>query len=159
MGRGGDASPSSLAPGGRTKRLISAAELKKHNSAGDCWFAIEGRVFDVSAWQDHPGGRVLYSAAGTDATDSFRAFHSAAGYAALARFEIGELEPKAREALAPSGFEAEYRELYARVKSDPNFYEAKCVSSLRRCRRRMRSRRRSCYRGWLAVAGALSSPR
>ena len=125
-GRGGDA--------GATKpqrRLVTLAELKSHGEPGNCWLAIEGKVYDVSQWADHPGGRVLYSAAGGDATDAFRAFHNVAEparrrlEASLQRFEIGTLAPDAAGKLAPSAFEQEYRELYERVRASPEYSQAK----------------------------------
>ena len=119
MGKGGN---NSAAGGGRAS---TAEELKKHSAPGDCWLAIEGRVYDVSTWADHPGGRVLFSVAGTDATDSFRAFHSKRGWDVMRRFDIGPLAPSASEKLAPTPFEREYRELYERVRKDPNFHQAK----------------------------------
>jgi cytochrome b involved in lipid metabolism len=124
MGRGGESSRS---------RVVTLAELRSHNEPGNCWFAIEGKVYDVSQWADHPGGRVIYSAAGGDATDSFRAFHSVAEpaqnrlLASMRRFEVGELARDAAgaQALAPSAFEKEYRELYEVVRRSPEYSKAK----------------------------------
>jgi len=122
MGRGGKSSGD---------RLVSLAELKSHGKPGDCWFAIEGKVYDVSKWDNHPGGRVLFSVAGTDATDSFRVFHTvpeasrAQLEAKMESFCIGTLDGAAAKSLAPTPFEQEYRDLYVRVKNDPAFSQAK----------------------------------
>jgi cytochrome b involved in lipid metabolism len=113
-----------MGKGGRA-REFTLSELKSHSSPGDCWFAIKGKVYDVSKWSEHPGGPVYNSVAGTDATDAFRAFHSSIGEAYLKRFEIGDLAPEAQKAMAPNAFEKEYRELYERVKANPNFSQAK----------------------------------
>ena len=126
-GRGPVDAAAAAAASSAPRRRRSAAELRAHSAPGDCWLAIEGKVYDVSRWADHPGGRVLYSVAGTDATDSFRAFHthSASGTASLRRFEIGTLAPAAAKALEPSAFEEDYRELYDVVQRSPHFYQAK----------------------------------
>ena len=51
---------------------ITVAELAQHTSEDDCWMAIKGRVYDVSAFIDeHPGGDIILDGAGTDATDLF----------------------------------------------------------------------------------------
>jgi acyl-lipid Delta6-acetylenase / acyl-lipid (9-3)-desaturase len=47
-------------------------------------------VYDVSKWKDHPGGRVIYTNAGQDATAVFTSFHSKAAWAALEPFYVGE---------------------------------------------------------------------
>jgi predicted heme/steroid binding protein len=39
-------------------RQVSLAELAKHSEVGDCWMAVHGRVYDVTAYLDeHPGER------------------------------------------------------------------------------------------------------
>ena len=122
MGRGGESSRS---------RVVSLAELRSHNEPGNCWFAIEGKVYDVSQWADHPGGRVLYSAAGSDATDTFRAFHNVAEPArrrlelSLQRFEIGTLAAEAAAKVAPTPFEEDYRRLYEVVRRSPEYTKTK----------------------------------
>ncbi len=38
-------------------KQISMDEVKKHNSQGDCWMVIHGRVFDPTKFlSEHPGG-------------------------------------------------------------------------------------------------------
>ena len=38
-------------------RIISQEELEQNNSSQSLWFAIEGKVYDVTKFQeDHPGG-------------------------------------------------------------------------------------------------------
>lgn len=115
MGKGGKKD----IPSDQGVRTISINELKKHNRPGDAWLALFGKVYDISTWTDHPGGRVIYSAAGSDATDSFKAFHSPVAEAMLKKElesrTVGILESKS-EAANLSAFEKEYRDLYKSVK-------------------------------------------
>merc|ERR1719242_13835 len=47
-------------------------EVKKHNKEGDLWVVVGGRVLDISAFEDHPGGPdVLEGVGGEDATEEF----------------------------------------------------------------------------------------
>jgi len=52
-------------------------EVAKHNTEGDCWVVVNGRVLDVTKFlPDHPGGKksiLLY--AGRDATEEFNMLH------------------------------------------------------------------------------------
>jgi len=55
------------------------------------------QVYDVTAfWPAHPGGRVILTYAGRDATDVFATFHSAASWALLREHLIGELASEVR---------------------------------------------------------------
>lgn len=72
----------------------------------------------MSKWNAHPGGRVLYTAAGGDASDAFRAFHSAGAHDMLDKFYVGELVGKADEI---SAFEKDYRELITQMKAKGMF--------------------------------------
>ncbi|KXJ88718.1 FMN-dependent dehydrogenase-domain-containing protein, partial [Microdochium bolleyi] len=51
--------------------------VQKHHSGDDCWMAIHGRVYDITAFlPSHPGGRaVLLQQAGKDASAAFDAVH------------------------------------------------------------------------------------
>lgn len=63
---------------------VSWSELAKHNTTKDAWIAIKGRVYDVTEFATlHPGGDILFTAAGADATDVFAAFHSSTSAAKL----------------------------------------------------------------------------
>lgn len=82
--------------------------MRKHNVPGDCWLVIHGKVYDVSRFNDHPGGKVLLTHAGSDATDVFTAFHSKESWSQLDQFYIGEC----REPVLPfTAFEADFRNL------------------------------------------------
>lgn len=50
------------------------AEVAKHTSKDDAWVIIEGQVYDVSGMA-HPGGDVIFSYAGRDATELFNVMH------------------------------------------------------------------------------------
>jgi len=74
-------------------RVISRKELASHSTRESCWVSINGRVYDVTGFEhEHPGGEIILTAAGQDATDVFSAFHSASNYKLLPRFLIGILE-------------------------------------------------------------------
>lgn len=75
-------------------RLISWAELATHNKTTDAWIAIKGRVYDVTHFSKlHPGGDILFTAAGLDATDVFAAFHASTdAWRNLATLCVGVLD-------------------------------------------------------------------
>ncbi|KAF8982379.1 hypothetical protein BGZ52_001904, partial [Haplosporangium bisporale] len=55
------------------KKILTFADLSKHNSRDNLFLAIHDKVYDVSGFIDeHPGGEeVLLDEAGRDATESF----------------------------------------------------------------------------------------
>jgi flavocytochrome c len=59
-------------------RLITKEELYIHNTPGDCWVAIDGKVYDLTDFSPrHPGGMdSILSLAGTDGSIIFSALHS-----------------------------------------------------------------------------------
>jgi len=71
---------------------IAWAEITKHRSPDDAWLMVHNKVYDVSGWHDHPGGDVIFTAAGDDATDSFALFHASSTYRSLEQFRIGTLK-------------------------------------------------------------------
>jgi septal ring-binding cell division protein DamX len=84
------ASPSATAEPGFT-----LAEVAARNTASECWVAISGNVYDLTAWIDeHPGrAPAIIQLCGTDGTRAFTSQHGgqAAPASALARFFIGPL--------------------------------------------------------------------
>jgi uncharacterized membrane protein len=87
---GGSAQPATGATA-----TYTLAEVSRHNSAGDCWAAIDSVVYDLGAWVDqHPGGaqRIL-DLCGTDGTSAFRGQHGSAEgpEKVLEGFAIGQL--------------------------------------------------------------------
>ncbi|KAL7419080.1 hypothetical protein Q5752_005916 [Cryptotrichosporon argae] len=59
------------------QKLISYAEVQKHNTKDDCWVIIGGNVYDVTEFLEyHPGGaKVILAQAGKDATKIFKPLH------------------------------------------------------------------------------------
>ena len=48
---------------------------------------INNKVYDVSSWHEHPGGDVIFTSGGDDATDFFALFH-AQGTSTAARARV-----------------------------------------------------------------------
>ncbi len=76
-------------------------EVAQHASADDCWMAIDGTVYDVTAFVqsgDHPGGMEIVDGCGRDASGMFAREHrgnsSAPGQAQamLPEYRIGTLK-------------------------------------------------------------------
>jgi len=68
-------------------------EVAEHCTEDDAWIVVNSKVYDVSGWAEkHPGGRVIYTYAGKDATDVFAGFHSPASWAQLKPLFVGDLE-------------------------------------------------------------------
>lgn len=57
---------------------VTSKELVTHDKETDCWIAIRGRVFNVTAYLPfHPGGvEELMKGAGKDATTLFDQVHN-----------------------------------------------------------------------------------
>lgn len=52
--------------------IIPQSEVMKHNKEDDMWMAIEGKVYDVSKFKEHPGGyEILEDHSGKDSTKAF----------------------------------------------------------------------------------------
>jgi len=68
-------------------------EIAKHNREDDCWFILEGKVYDVTTFMDiHPGGkRALINFAGKDASANIE-FHSPIMMKQAKLFYVGNLE-------------------------------------------------------------------
>lgn len=56
-------------------KLVTADELRKHDTEESPWFVVNGEVYDgIGFLNDHPGGaQSIISAAGMDSTDEFMA--------------------------------------------------------------------------------------
>lgn len=78
-----------------TTKSIALAEVAKHTTESDCRTAINGVVYDVTAFfGKHPGGdKNLFRVCGIDATQIFERKHGGDTRAknVLAGFEIGTL--------------------------------------------------------------------
>ncbi len=80
--------------------VLSSKEVAKHNSSGDCWLIIDGKVYDVSSYIDyHPGGpEAIIPYCGKDATRAFQTKdreesrnHSSRAYNLLKNYYVGDL--------------------------------------------------------------------
>lgn len=127
-------------------RKITIEELAQHRTPNDAWMASRGKVYDVSNWNDHPGGSVIFTHAGDDFTDVFNAFHPASAMKDMERFYIGELDDKVvpKDAHLALRFKNEkqqnfingYRDLRAKLlaagmyKASPFYYTWKVFSNL-----------------------------
>lgn len=80
---------------------ISMDEISKHAVATDCWFAVEGKVYDVTKYiasNKHGGGDAIIAGCGKDATELFNTRpmgsgtpHSDKARSFLPNFQIGLL--------------------------------------------------------------------
>jgi len=123
-GRGarGDLSP---------KKWWTMAEVAEGNGDAHCLMVVNGKVYDVSRSRfEHPGGDVIFSWAGLDATDMFAAFHKRSTYSSLEPLCVGEIsDPNAEELLR------DWRAMRARMvanglfKSSGAFYLYKTVTT------------------------------
>ena len=83
-------------------KLYSLEEVTKHATADDCWFVIDGQVYDVTSFISagkHPWGTAILQWCGKDATELFKTRpmgsktpHSPKAWANLENFEIGALK-------------------------------------------------------------------
>jgi cytochrome b involved in lipid metabolism len=76
-------------------------KLKRHNSAADCWMAIEGGVYDFTDYISvHPTApAVLTKWCGQEATEAFNTKgygspHSTAARGMLPKYFVGKLREK-----------------------------------------------------------------
>lgn len=58
-------------------KIISAKEVQKHNSEENgVWIVIDGKVYDVSKFKNHPGQfDILVANAGKDVSKKFHTIH------------------------------------------------------------------------------------
>ena len=79
---------------------ISLESIAMHDTPEDCWFAVEGKVYDVSPYiasGKHPGDEAILLGCGKDATEMFNSrpgdgtSHSEKARSFLPTFQIGEL--------------------------------------------------------------------
>lgn len=84
--------------GSETQPMYTMEEVATHATPEDCWFTIEGKVYDVTGFGDkHGGGEAVYLGCGKDATKMFNnrpngsGSHSKTARSLLPNFEIGVL--------------------------------------------------------------------
>ena len=76
---------------------INIEELKQHKTREDIWFAIHGKVYNVTQFlEEHPGGEeILLERAGSDATAAFEDIgHSMHAREQMKKYMIGALQKK-----------------------------------------------------------------
>jgi len=74
-------------------KLFSWTEIFKHRSTDDLWLVVKGKVYDVTSWvPHHPGGDLILSGAGREATALFLSYHPLHVEKMIAKYEIGEVE-------------------------------------------------------------------
>jgi len=113
--------------------VFSAHEVAQHNRTEDCWLVVDDSVYDATNFlSSHPGGKVLASYAGADATDVFGAFHPESAQKFLKPLYIGELA-KGETVLPNPGLIDDYRKLKAEFEAEglfeasPAYYVFKVV--------------------------------
>ena len=78
-----------------TQQSYTLAQVQQHNTASDCWAAINGGVYNLTDWiSQHPGGpERITPLCGTDASAAFNGQHSGQSKpeSTLTQFYIGEL--------------------------------------------------------------------
>jgi acyl-lipid Delta6-acetylenase / acyl-lipid (9-3)-desaturase len=143
MGKGGEAvaniSTKQQSQSQPQPRKITWGEVQGHREPSDAWMVHQNRVYDVSNWNEHPGGAVIFTHAGDDMTDIFAAFHAPGSSALMKQFYIGDLvredDAETRKDAHQEAFERGYRDLRSKLvlmgmfKSNPWFYLYKCVSN------------------------------
>ena len=89
-----------------TTGSYTLAQVKEHGSAGDCWTAINGKVYDLTSWENkHPGGASkIIALCGTDGTTAFLNQHGDKSKPndALDGYQIGVLATPYRSSPSPN---------------------------------------------------------
>jgi cytochrome b involved in lipid metabolism len=93
---GGGSAPAPAPKAAASNLPLTQDEVRKHNSATDCWSIIDGTVYDLTNWvYSHPGGSSrIISICGKDGSASFSGQHSNSNSAKsrLKGYELGKLE-------------------------------------------------------------------
>ncbi|KAG1455815.1 hypothetical protein G6F56_006977 [Rhizopus delemar] len=80
-------------------QLFSFEEVSKHNNKDDLWMIIDGKVYDITKFQDeHPGGeQVLIDEGARDATGPFDDIgHTDDARKLLDQYYIGDVDPESK---------------------------------------------------------------
>lgn len=75
---------------------ITLAEVAKHNSVNDCWMVMNGKVYDLTNYVNHPAGEEYKKDCGTDATNQYDSIKGGRGHSSysdslLNSFYVGEI--------------------------------------------------------------------
>ena len=55
-------------------KVYRLSEVKEHNSKDSCWLVIHNKVYDVTKFNDHPGGDDLFYEDGLPGSDASQSF-------------------------------------------------------------------------------------
>ena len=110
-------------------RKYTWEEVRRHNTATDCWVVIDGKVYNVNKWlKHHPGGilPLLYSAA-QDCSSVFKAFHpfSWIREKRLPPFYIGDISEPDKEGVKESEISIELDKIQEEIVKEGG-YETHC---------------------------------
>lgn len=80
------------APAAAPRPALTLAEVARHAAAEDCWMAIDGQVYDFTAYlPQHPTRlAVIAASCGTDATEAYRTKNAGRPHSAYADGLLGE---------------------------------------------------------------------
>jgi cytochrome b involved in lipid metabolism len=98
-----------------TAQAFTMADVGNHATASDCWTAINGKVYDISALVPrHPGGPVIIQACGKDGTTLFMSrngngAHPEQAQVKLETYYIGTLAAAATTSETNLGVNAEVK--------------------------------------------------
>lgn len=99
QGTANGTNPGLIIPAGQSVTL-NAAEVAKHNSAGDCWMILNGKVYDFTGFlASHPGGiGTMTPYCGADGSLAYTTkdlnpgrSHSSYAYSLLSSYYLGDL--------------------------------------------------------------------
>lgn len=103
---------------GTGAREFTLKEIREHSKSDDAWIIIDGAVYDISKFlrtEAHPGGSVILTQAGKDATDIFHAYHPTYVIKRkLPKYRLGKVEDPEE----PSEMVKDFREMRKKVKVD-----------------------------------------
>lgn len=75
-----------------TTLTLSTSEVAKHATRSNCWMIIDGSVYDLSTFFNHPGGTRFVPYCGKDGTNAYYAQgHSNYADALLTNYFVGKL--------------------------------------------------------------------
>jgi len=96
---------------------VTLAELRSHNTPSSAWASVHGRVLDITEFgRRHPGGDIIFLAAGKDATALVETYHPrGVPEKLLERLQIGVMAEGALPASFYSWHSPFYRVLKRRV--------------------------------------------
>lgn len=87
-------SPSSTSSAGNTT-AYTLEDIASHNSASDCWTAVNGKIYNITAYiPSHPGGEEIVRICGRDGSNMFareREHQAGNARAILEQYMVGTL--------------------------------------------------------------------